>query len=242
MYKNNNVSPRQRQNFPWLCPFVWQQLPVWRVAEIKPSTTRKCNCGKPAEVNAVQTLALNDRAAGGGGSMENSDHFPWLFSEKLGSVHPLWWSPPFFLSFFRLYVQSSLFICQLFQRTKHCSALCNISQRSESSAEPRFGLELGLAVFAQSDKSIYYPLQGNLPVFSSFPLSLLAFLSILLGFWGQQAGLNYGSENLMKSPQPSSRSCTEVESVWQTLDRNSASARATRGYHCISCHGVPLSS
>lgn len=49
-----------------------------------------------------------------------------------------------FLSF-RLYVQRILFLCQLFQHTKHCSTLCTIYQRPESPGEPRFGLDLGLA-------------------------------------------------------------------------------------------------
>lgn len=44
------------------------------------------SCGEAAEVNVLQTIALNDRAGRGEEIHERRDRFLWLFSEKLGTV------------------------------------------------------------------------------------------------------------------------------------------------------------
>lgn len=96
----------------------------------------------------VQAFALNDRAAGGG--EDSTIIFLGPSLKSLAQFCSLWRPSPVFLSSFpssfRLYVQRILFICQIFQHTKHCTTLCTIYQRAESSMEPGFGLELGLVV------------------------------------------------------------------------------------------------
>lgn len=64
----------------------------------------------------------------------------------LAQIYTLWSSPPFFLpsfpSSFRSKVQRIVFICQ--PLTEHCSTLCSIHQRDESSMEWRSSLDHSL--------------------------------------------------------------------------------------------------
>lgn len=107
-----------------------------------------------------------------------------------------------FPSSFRLYVQRILFICQPFQRTKHCSALCNIYQRAKSSMGLGFGLELGLTVFRSVRHIIHYRglILSSCLVLCLSSCLLLCIISILF-FW--VATLNPGSENIIHLISPS---------------------------------------
>lgn len=122
--------------------------------------------------------------------MKKSDRFPWPFSKELGTdLHSLKVSSLLssFPSSFRLYVQRILFICQPFQRTKHCSALCNIYQRAESSMGLGFGLELGLTVFRSVRHIIHYRelILSSCLVLCLSSCLLLCIISILF-FLGQE--------------------------------------------------------
>lgn len=143
---------------------------------------------------------------------ERSDHFPWPVLKSLAQfLHSLKISS-LFLSSFRLYVQRILLICQLFQRTKHCSSLCTIYQRVESSMEPRFGLEPGRAA---SPSQIHLYMSHCRGVF--FPSCLflcLVFVSVVLyhfhpmGFLDRTiASMSPGSENIIRYPQPLGGQC-----------------------------------
>lgn len=173
--KSSDCTP-QTIDFLSLCPSVWPQLPVWTEAEMKPAMTMGLPAGEAAEVNVVRLKWQSRRRWG---LLKKSDRFPWPFSKELGTdLHSLKVSSLLssFPSSFRLYVQRILFICQPFQRTKHCSALCNIYQRAESSMGLGFGLELGLTVFSLSQT--HYPLQGTHPLFLSCPVSVFVSLVV----------------------------------------------------------------
>lgn len=121
---------------------------------------------------------------------ERSDHFPWPVLKSLAQfLHSLKISS-LFLSSFRLYVQRILLICQLFQRTKHCSSLYQSIKGSNHQWSR--GLVWNRAELLHPVRYIYiWATAGessSLPVFSCvLSLCLLCCItSIWWGFWTGQ--------------------------------------------------------
>ncbi len=172
---SRSIKP-QTTGFLWLRQFVLLPLPVWEETEIKLRTTRSLPAGK---LQRFRLFALNDRAGGAGqDARRRAIICPGPSLKSLAWFCTLWRSPPFFLSSFRSYVQRILFICQLFQHTKHCSTPSTIYQRANHQWNLRFYLELGLAVLLSQTHLYITFCWGKHPLFLSLSRSVSVSLAL----------------------------------------------------------------